>query len=58
MKAELKTIKVLASTVENLNIISSLTLEKQYDVVDRLASKDVGAKLTKIGQKALSKKAK
>jgi len=58
MKAELKTIKVLASTVENLNIISSLTLEKQYDVVDRLASKEVGAKLTKIGKKALSKKAK
>ncbi len=56
MKAELKTIKVLASTVENLNIISSLTLEKQYDVVDRLAAKEVGVKLTKIGKKALSKK--
>lgn len=37
MAIELKTIKVLESTVQDLNIISAMTGEKQYEVVWRLA---------------------
>jgi DNA-binding Lrp family transcriptional regulator len=36
-KAELKTIKVLPSTVINLNKIAEKTNESQYEVVERLA---------------------
>lgn len=46
---DLKTIKVLASTVKDLNLISAMTGEKQYEVVCRLA---------KIGKKLAEKKQK
>ena len=37
MSVQLKTIKVLESTVQDLNLISAMTGEKQYEVVWRLA---------------------
>jgi hypothetical protein len=37
----LKTIKVKAQTVKNLNKIAAENDEKQYEVVDRLAEKEL-----------------
>lgn len=37
MPETLKTIKVMESSVQDLNIISAMTGEKQYEVVWRLA---------------------
>jgi len=38
MATELKTIKVLPDTVQDLNLISALTGETQYEVAARLAA--------------------
>jgi hypothetical protein len=40
MAAELKTIKVEVSAIQDLNIISAMTGEKQYEVVTRLADEE------------------
>lgn len=40
-KAELVTIKVLKSSVDNLNKIAKVKNEKQYEVVDRLSRLEV-----------------
>lgn len=37
MKAELTTIKVLPSSVKNLNLISAMTGEKQYQALERIS---------------------
>lgn len=51
---KLRTIKVLPTTVEYLNVISALTGEKQYEVADRVclveknkAFKKASSKLSK-----------
>jgi len=40
MKSEYKTIKVLESSVSDLNVIAALSKEKQYETVERLAKSE------------------
>jgi hypothetical protein len=48
LKTEFKTIKVEASAIQDLNIISAMTGEKQYEVVTRLADEERLKKMKKI----------
>ena len=46
-KADLKTIKVLDTTVTNLNIISAITNERQYEAIDRIAKNEMAKVIKK-----------
>lgn len=56
MKVELVTIKVLRSSIQDINLISAMTGEKQYEVVWRLAK--TGRKLAEKRTTPLSEKEK